>query len=156
MLTRTVIKNNILRIWNLTEGEERRDWYGEALDWATAHADDIGVSKVCGVIAALSPVKTWEQNLVCAKDMLETGDCGHMQQFKDKADRILKSDGSDEAILDILNGNKISAFYLNIRYPNKANAITIDRHALSVALGRWVTDSDYQGMTGKQYEFCCR
>jgi hypothetical protein len=76
-----------------------------------------------------------------------------MKQFKDKAKRIIESDGSDEQILAILNGRKISSFYLNIKYPNKANNVTIDRHALSIALGYWVTDEDYRGMTANQYNF---
>jgi hypothetical protein len=31
--------------------------------------------------------------------------------------------------------------------------VTIDRHALSVALDYWVSDEEYSGMTKKQYEF---
>lgn len=162
-LSRTKVKNNILKIWELTEEGDRFDWYTEANSFCKQFDNSLQVlhqpkgevihSIACGVVAALSPVKTWEQNLKCAIQMLETGDCGHMKQFKDKAKRIIKSDGTDEAILDILNGNKISAFYLNIKYPEKANVTTIDRHALSIALGRWVTEEDYRGMTTNQYEF---
>lgn len=162
-LTRTKVKNNILKIWGLTGETERYDWYGDANEFCRQFDNSLQViSKpkgevihniACGVVAALSPVKTWEQNKKCAVEMLETGDCGHMQLFKDKARQIIDSDGSDEAILSILNGRKISAFYLNIRYLEKANYITIDRHALSIGLGRWTTDEDYQGMTAKQYEF---
>lgn len=139
-------------MWNQSTMEDRHDWYQEAFMWCL-NSSNGSLSKAAGVVAALSPVKRWEQNLICAQDMIETGDCGHMGQFKEKARRILASDGTDEAILDILNGNKISAFYLNIRYPEKANNVTIDRHALSIALGRKITDADYQGMTGKQYNF---
>lgn len=163
-LTRTKVKNNILKIWGLTGETERYNWYGEALKYAESLAVDIeileestdrtiNINKAVGVLAALSPIKTWEQNKKCAFQMILTGKCGHTQLFVKKAQDILNSDGSDEAILSILNGRKISAFYLNIRYPEKANYITIDRHALSIGLGRWTTDEDYQGMTAKQYEF---
>lgn len=154
-LTRTKVKNNILRVWKMTNNEEKEDWYGEAKQWAEVMGtvNDVEVGKVCGVIAALSPLKTWSQNLTIARDFIVTGEAGHMKQFVVKAKAIVDSDGTDESILSILNGRKISAFYLNIKYPNKANNVTIDRHALSVALGKWVTDEDYAGMTAKQYEF---
>jgi Zn ribbon nucleic-acid-binding protein len=162
-LTRTKVVNSILRMWDKTTEDERFDWYGEANEFCKQFDNSLQVlnktkgevihSIACGVVAALSPVKTWEQNKIQAIKMMETGDCGHMKQFKDKAKRIIQSDGSDEQILSVLNGRKISAFYLNIKYPEIANNLTIDRHALSIALGRWVTDEDYRGMTAKQYNF---
>lgn len=156
-LTRTTVKNRILKIWEMTDETERFDWYANAnaLAKALALSHQKDFSKTVGVIAALSPVKTWEQNLVVARELIMKGDCGHIEQFKNKARRILDDTtaSTDEAILDILNGRKISAFYLNIKYPNRANHITIDRHALSIALGYWTTDEDYAGMTAKQYEF---
>lgn len=159
-LTRTKVKNNILKVYNLTTEEERYDWYQEANEYSEVISKYISKDnsikdkrKACGVIAALSPVKTWKENKRQALQFIETGDCGHMKQFKDKAARIIDCDGSDEEILAILNGRKISAFYLNIMYPNKANNVTIDRHALSVALGYWVTDDDYSGITANQYAF---
>lgn len=154
VLSRTRVRNNILKIWEATSDEERRDWYSEANSFGIDLAGyRIKPRKAFGVIAALSPVKRWEENKILARDMIYSGDCGHMSQFKSKARDILDSDGSDEEILRILNGRKISAFYLNITYPNKADYITIDRHALSVALGRFVRDEDYVGITAKQYEF---
>ena len=133
----------------MTDESERHDWYKNANKLAEIMADvqDTQMTKVVGVIAALSPLKTWEQNLVCAREFIMTGDTGHMKQFIQKARDIVKSDGSDEEILDILNGRKISAFYLNIMYYDKADYLTIDRHALSVALGYWIEESDYAGMT---------
>lgn len=155
VLTRTRIRNNILKVWNMTDESERHDWYKNANKLAEIMADvqDTQMTKVVGVIAALSPLKTWEQNLVCAREFIMTGDTGHMKQFIQKARDIVKSDGSDEEILDILNGRKISAFYLNIMYYDKADYLTIDRHALSVALGYWIEESDYAGMTAAQYDF---
>lgn len=157
-LTYTKVKNNILRVWELTSEAEKSDWYQQANEIATSQGNKYNhePSKVCGIMAALSPVKTWSQNIICMEQLLKTNDCGHMKAFKNKARDILKSDGSDAAILKVLNGNKISSFYLNIRYPDKAEIVTIDRHALSIALGYWITDEDHQGMTTKQYEFFVR
>lgn len=162
-LTRTVVKNNILRIWGMTDETERHDWYKNANVLAKIIAGTMpaynyqgkltNMRKVVGIIAALSPLKTWEQNLVLAREFLKSGTCGHMGQFVQKATDILNSSGTDEDILDILNGRKITSFYLNIMYYESANYITIDRHALSVALGYWVTEEDYAGMTAAQYDF---
>jgi hypothetical protein len=165
-LTRTKVKNNILKIWNLTSKEDQYDWYQEALSFAidvlTPHVDifkknnwskELSINKACGIISALSPLKTWSQNKSIALDLIITNDCGHINSFKQKALDIINSNGTDEEILAILKGRKISSFYLNIRYPQKAENVTIDRHALSVALGKWITEDDYRGITHKQYEF---
>ena len=55
--------------------------------------------------------------------------------------------------LKILRGQKIISFYTNIRHPHKNKEVTIDRHALSIALSKWIKEEDYAGMTGKQYKF---
>ena len=155
ILTRTKVKNNILGFYLNSSQEDRRDWYGDAHNFAKSLAGryNISVSKSTGVIAALSPVKTWSQNMICAEKMIAVGQSHHMRQFEDKAKRILSSSGSDKSILAILRGSKISSFYLNILYPTNTENITIDRHALSVSLGKWTTDADYQGMTKTQYQF---
>jgi hypothetical protein len=105
------------------------------------------------VLAALSPRKTWDENKNQAIKLVKTGDCGHMRVFKEKALQIIAGSGNEADILKVLNGRKITSFYLNIRYPDKAINLTIDRHALSVALGYWTSDSDYTGLTTRQYEF---
>tara|TARA_R110000851_G_scaffold328811_1_gene500081 strand:+ start:924 stop:1535 length:612 start_codon:yes stop_codon:yes gene_type:complete len=155
-LSRTKVKNRIIRLFNETNEEERFDWYQDANDFAlkiSLSNPKVNHSQVIGIISALSPVKTWSQNKACAVSFIENGEHKHMKQFGDKAQRILESDGTDESILSILNGRKISAFYMNIKYPQHGANVTIDRHALSIALGRWVTDLEYSGMTAKQYIF---
>jgi len=155
-LTRTRCKNNLLKIWEQCTEEDKFDWYSDANSWADLMSQnrDITVSHVCGVIAALSPLKTWQQNLKLSAKMIQTRkSVGHTRLCNKKALYVLKSDGSDESILEILKGNKISAFYLNIKYPKNGKYLTIDRHALSCLLGYWVTDDDYRGITKSQYEF---
>lgn len=153
-LTRTKVKNNILLIWNQCADSDKFDWYQDANLFALGFSSDaIAHSKLIGIIAALSPLKSWDQNKKIAIDFLMTGTCGHMPLCLGKAKRIMELDGTDETILAILNGNKISAFFLNIKYFDKAVNVTIDRHALSIALGHKITESEYSGMTLKQYEF---
>ena len=59
----------------------------------------------------------------------------------------------DAAILEVLKGDKISAFFLNIRYPDSAISVTIDRHALSMCFNQWLTDEQVRTMTPQQYKF---
>lgn len=160
VLTRTVVKNNILKVFNQTTEEDRRDWYQEAYYKACGMSaiirggdEESNLNKACGIIAALSPLKRWETNLRIAEEFIRTETCGHMTQFLGKALLILRSSGNEDEILEILSGNKISAFYLNIRYPHKAEIVTIDRHAISIAMGRFMYDEELRGITANQYEF---
>ena len=68
-----------------------------------------------------------------------------------KAQAILDSDGELETICDILNGSKIVNFFMNIVNP-KSNGVTIDRHAVSLAVGRDLQGSSLQ-MSATQYQF---
>lgn len=164
-LTRVKVRNNILKVWEQTTEEDRFDWYQGALDFAHELADlvddsegtyHIIVSKACGVIAALSPMVSWGRNKQLAKQLIQSPEnwdtLGCLKNNARKAYDIIHSDGSDQAILTILKGRKTSAFFLNISYPEKAISLTIDRHALSIAVGRKLSDSDLQ-FTAKQYEF---
>lgn len=160
-LTRTVVKNNILKVWKLSLDSDRYDWYMDANVFAKSIASDgseAATKIACGVIAALSPVKTWEQNMKLAQQVLQAGaTTGHMKMFMDKALAIqalaLDSEDIDGQILTILSGRKIQSFYTNIAYPEQSTHVTIDRHALSIALGYWVTEEEYSGMTAAQYQF---
>lgn len=64
----------------------------------------------------------------------------------------MECDADIDTILEILSGNKISAFFMNVYRPYGANYVTIDRHAVSIALGEPVT-GDLLKMTAKQYGF---
>ena len=151
--TRTKVKNNILKVWRETTEEQKHDWYLEANDFCNELSERYCVSNsiVIGILSALSPLKKWEQNKIITEQLLETKDAGHMRMLVNKALDILETKASDEEILKILNGKKISSFYLNIKYPNKYNAV-IDRHSLSVAIGRKISDEEY-AMTKNQYDF---
>lgn len=156
-ITRTVVRNNILRVWHQASASEQSfDWYQAALNECSIIHDQTGcgLRKAVGVMAALSPRKSWEINMRIAKEFVETGDCGQIQLFKTKAANIMAlEDPTDEDIMEVLGGRKIQAFYMNIMYPHQANYVTIDRHALSVAFNKWVSDDFYSGMTANQYEF---
>jgi len=168
-LTRVKVRNNILAIWNETSENDRFDWYGEAHKFAvelciTANLprDTENIAKACGVIAALSPMSSWELNKKNAQQLIEDSILFNVWDVAQslpclksnarKAGAILLSDGSDQAILDILKGPKTSAFFLNIMYPDKAISLTMDRHAISIAVGLKLKKDKMQ-MTAGQYDF---
>src|SRR5690606_32788242 len=94
----------------------------------------------------------WDENKIIARSFLTGGSCKHTAVMKNKAIAILKSSGSAEEIAEILNGNKITSFFLNILFPSRENNVTIDRHAIAIALGRNAKDNEQQLTTG-QYLF---
>ena len=159
-LTRTIAKNNILKVLNSDSQFGLLDWYTDAHEECTElwTLSPLYLCQIVGVVAALSPMKSWSQNIIQARKMILTGDCGHMKSMKSKAERIMKLDRDmsyeemKTAISDILNGNKIVSFFHNILEPNETNVVTIDRHAISIAIGRKATDKEQQ-LTRNQYEF---
>lgn len=155
LYTKTCV-DNILRVFDQTDAEDRRDWYCEARKFASSLSDITGIPtiKVCGVIAALSPQTSWDVNKKLAEEFLRTSAAGHTKMFLQKAEDILSSTGNPEDIADILNGNKITSFFLNIYYPDDNRTVTIDRHAQDVALNGNM-DPDKRSMTQRQYEFFC-
>ena len=134
--SRTKVRNNILRVWNKTNEEDRYDWYMEANDFCTEASQiyHVSNSKIIGTLSALSPLKTWEQNKQMLHDFFTYGTAGTFAVNVDKCHRILESDGTDRSILRILNGEKTKNFYLNIKYPLSAEHLTVDRHAIRIAL----------------------
>ena len=155
VLTRTKVKNNIMHFYNKSDKSDRYDWYADAHKFAQELSNDydIPITTSCGIIAALSPMKMWEQNKKCAISFLETGNGKHMGTFQKKSEEILSCNGNEDCIKSILKGRKIVAFFINMLHPHKADNVTIDRHALSVSLRRWVREEDYAGITKNQYKF---
>jgi len=155
LLSRKKVVANILKIWDLASESDKYDWYAEAHEFAQAltRAADITLNQAIGVIVALSPMKYWELNKKIALEfILKQTPNIHTKIFVNKALAVLQTTSEDE-ILNILHGNKLQAFYLNIKYPDNSVNLTIDRHALSVALGHWIDTNEYKNMTIKQYQF---
>lgn len=161
VLTRAKVRNNILKVWNNAGEADKYDWYKEAYDYAVklsglvSRSTEQNISKTAGIIAALSPLIQWERNKQLAKQLIldqrpEKLPC--IKRNAVKAFKILHSGGTDEEIMDILKGPKVISFYLNIRYPDSAVSLTIDRHAIQIATGKKMTDPQRQ-ITAGQYEF---
>lgn len=158
-LSRTKVGNHIKKVWYLANKQEKAHfWYQSARVYAhsiTTH--NLSVSHTAGIISGLSPQKLWEQNKQLAKEFIAFDKCGHMGECVKKARAIknvpeLYSDSADIEIWNILNGNKTQRFYWCIKYPLSRKYVVVDRHSLSVALGRVATDKE-MSMTDNHYQF---
>mgnify|MGYP003636590999 CR=1 FL=1 len=149
--------DNILKVYNNPEFEGGANWYNEAHELSNSLAIEFGLTnlQVAGIIAAFSPLKSWDENKKIAKQFLLNGNGKHTKVMKDKARNIKAYNDSmqREFILTTLNGNKISNFFLNIAYPNETTSVTVDRHAIAVILGRNIKENEGSGITDIQYEF---
>jgi hypothetical protein len=82
------------------------------------------------IIAALSPQKAWDINLIAAREMVATGDTKWgTAANKDKARRIIAGESPD----DVLRGPKVRSFWEAI--DGHSSAVVVDRHALGVYKG---------------------
>jgi hypothetical protein len=138
-------------------------WYESANLVAVMLSDryDITVPQAAGCISALSPSVLWESNILDAETLIKGYNAGlsvdkitvsTYGQNKDKCFRILDSDGSVEAVRDQFNeGTKTHAFYWNILCMDTTTYVTVDRHAVGVALASNGSDHLRLSVTPKRY-----
>jgi hypothetical protein len=139
---------NVLDAYGKARQRDRRKnrgWYVRAHRWCKQMSEETGypLHVVVGVLAAISPGVRWKVNKSDARAVL-TGDVLHpfatYPVNVSKAWDILGASREVEVLKRLKprpnSGMKVYAFYHNIRYPLTVGAVTIDRHAISVALGR--------------------
>ena len=162
--SKTKIKNNIMKTYLLRIEKENNHWYQEANEWAVEVSEfllsftgqNVSVQQVLGVVSALSPMQEWNKNKEIAIELIMTGDCGYMERGKQKARDILKLPSVviciDTEIKSILNGEKTKTFYENMVYPTRSSGVTVDRHAISIAIGH-IADDKEQSISKDVYTF---
>ena len=105
--------------------------------------------QVAGVIAALSPRNKFARNMVDAESILRDGPAAVVATFganKQKALNILRAVEYGE-VADILNGNKVTAFYSNIYHAGPDKEVTIDVWMLRLmGVDGSLSDQKYQDM----------
>lgn len=125
---------NIVRVWEqatVQELAEGMDWYRDAHALAVKLSPSDPAS-AAGVIAALSPMMDWGQNVNLAVRAYRDGQAsGALFSNVAKANRILAGERPE----DVLGGNKVRAFYGVIADPS-SDAVVVDRHAFDIAVGR--------------------
>lgn len=101
-------------------------WYDRAyfLALELSEATSYTLEQCAGVIAATSIRQRWETNVQWAKDALINGVLNGTSLVKKKVKAILECKGCKEKILTILNGPKISNFFLNIL--GDKSVVTVD------------------------------
>ncbi len=141
-----------------------KNWYKKAHNFATylANTYKVELSKVCGVISALSPACNWKQNKLDAEKMIVCYISGvdyTTVPFSTYGQNVVKAwmilTDVDRDTLEWFNlktGAKTYNFYLNILNPNDSNFVTIDRHAIAVYEGRVGKKSGSARLTPKQYQ----
>lgn len=138
---------NVLKILESATPEQIKsgiDWYPLANRIATdaAEKENKPVNNLIWMLAALSPNTDWKKNLAAFHQMLETGDTRHQTGVnKDKAKDILGGQ------LNRLGGDKVNAFARAIENPTGSTEAVIDRHALSIHVGRPLGKNDLEAAT---------
>ena len=164
--SKTKLKNNIMKTYLLRIEKENNHWYQEANEWAVEVSEfllsftgqNVSVQQVLGVVSALSPMQEWNKNKEIAIELIMTGDCGYMERGKQKArdilaiPKMLGIHSLDSEIKSILNGEKTKTFYENMVYPTRSSGVTVDRHAISIAIGH-IADDKEQSISKDVYTF---
>ena len=165
----TLMAKQITKLFETAEPAEITEgagWYIQAHEIAKLLSNkfDQPLPKVVGVMAALSPATNWQQNVADTHNLLLAYAEGINPQDvvvttyggnKDKAIRILKLQSSNYRDIEALllhksKINKTTCFYLNILFPDNDEVVTIDRHAIRIALGN-PSEADDVCVTEKRY-----
>lgn len=137
----------IVEVWRqatVSELAEGMAWYADAHALAVK-LDPANPRQAAGVIASLSPMLSWGQNVNLAVRAYADGKAsGALFSNVAKADRML----AGEAPETVLGGKKVIAFYGAIADP-ASDCVVIDRHAFDIAVGR-VTNNVSRGALGRK------
>jgi len=137
----------IVDVWRqatVAELVEGMDWYRDANALAV-RLSPADPAAAAGVIAALSPMMSWGQNIILAERAYADGKAsGALFSNVAKANRILAGERPE----DVLGGDKVRAFYGVIADPT-SDAVVVDRHAFDIAVGR-VTNNESRQALGRK------
>lgn len=134
--TQTAYVDNILSVFDHATPSEYRHgmvWYNRAnaIAWRLDH---LNYRRAAGVLAALSPLLSWNKNVEYA-ELVYAGETNIPCLKKNAAKAILIKNGWN--VLDHLSGPKVVSFYHNIvdPYSDDPAHVTIDKHAFDIAIG---------------------
>jgi len=152
--------SNILAVYNRASAENLRwglMWYPTAHRQAAAMGGGRGhhLERNAGIIAALSPLNGWKNNLRKAQEVISKrgrivvakGQPNGIGLGNNVAKAIAIYNGADP--LNVLNGDKVTAFYRTILDPWGDIDPVIDRHAFDIAVGER-TDEKRRGILSRK------
>lgn len=142
---------NVLEVWGMvndTQMQAAHEWYPIArnLAFIIGRGD---IRKGAGIIAALSPQKSWIINQRLAWATMTGVVSGQVGDSVNKTIRIMAGEDPD---LVLPNGKKTWHFFHNILDPEDSAYVTIDRHAYRVATFEW--DNGSPVIKPKVYSDC--
>lgn len=132
---------NILKVYRRATPEQYHagaTWYNSAHN--LAHVIGRGdIWKGAGLIAVYSPLTPWWRNVELANDSAFTGiartdTLGNSARL---AQRIINGEHS----MDVIKGDKTRSFCKNIALNGESDAVTVDVHAFSIAMGKPIPSS---------------
>lgn len=138
-------------------------WYRSAHMVAVLLSEKYGysVAQCAGCISALSPSVLWETNILDAETVIRAHSKGidldkvtvsTYGQNKDKCFRILEGKPEPLSVsANFTTDTKTKSFYWNILKPSDHSAVTVDRHAVGVALASNGSDHLALSITKKRY-----
>lgn len=113
------------------------DWYARARR-LSEKLDPENPSRAAGVIAAMSPLMSWPQNVKQAQNVYAGIGAKGLSKNVAKAHAIYAGGNPEE----ILGGSKVRSFFTNIMYPENGTPVTVDRHAIDIACGKVQSDTE--------------
>jgi hypothetical protein len=141
--------SNIIAVWRGATADQvarGRAWYRTANEVATLLAEG-NTRAGAGVIAALSPQKTWEANVKLARETFTYQEArGHFRNALDKAERIM---AGGEPLSVLPEDSKTWNFFKAIIDPEDADPVVIDRHAHDIVAGERYGERD-RGLSAKR------
>jgi len=143
---------NILKVYaraGRTVRKAGREWYQIEHEAAADFGERRGLTvyHVAGALAAISPGLQWESAYAYLEALIEDPDARiptYSRLFVDRAVEILRGPGTPIAPLQVLSGDKTTAFYRLIaaNRPTRramAHTVVIDGHAWNICTGRRIT-----------------
>lgn len=152
---------NILAVYRAASADDLREglaWYQTAHDWCVTMAGSKRphlIARNAGIVAALSPLNGWGNNKRKAAEVISKR--GRIAVEKGKPNGIGLGANVSKAIaiyngadpIDVLNGDKVTAFYRTILDPQGDIDPVIDRHAFDIAVGER-TDEKRRGALSRK------
>lgn len=146
---------NVIAVFRAAHADEvghGRAWH-DAARFAARVVSVLGrcsIEQAAGVLAALSPLNRWENNVAdaisVARDAGARVRCTAPNRWK--AIRIL----AGEPAKRVLRGRKVISFWRQIVDPDHAGSLAIDRHLWRAAIGQWVDKQDAAPENGTAYD----
>lgn len=159
-MTDTPSVSNVLAVYNGASAFALRaglSWYLDAHNFAriVGGGRPYHLSRNAGIIAALSPMNEWENNKRKAAQLISQRGIVKFDEKRsngiglgknvEKAIAIYK--GADP--VDVLKGDKVTAFYRTILDPTGDIDPVIDRHAFDIAVGERTDDKRRSALSRK-------